>query len=218
MPADLKQPFAESCCDGGQSGLDDRSAQVCGCDKSAGWVCERHRELKQILQDGRDAVARVSQHAEDEMNREILHENLMRDTVPAYEILRAGGGVGVKWNPVQTPLLGWTERRLVQAGLPTTDTARKGLPIFTGLLMYFPLALAAVSEVSRVGNEQHNPGEPLHWAREKSTDQLNTAMRHLMDHGMGVTRDTDGTWHLAKAIWRLCAELQLEIERTTKTP
>lgn len=98
-------------------------------------------------------------------------------------------------------------------GLPTDDKARKQLPIFTGFIMYFPDAIAAVAEVSRVGNEQHNPGEPLHWAREKSTDQMNTAQRHMIDHGRGNIRDTDGTYHLAKAIWRLSAELQLTIER-----
>src|SRR5262245_47931312 len=42
--------------------------------------------------------------------------------------------------------------------LPTTDKERKALPVFTGVLMYFPDAIAAVAEVSRVGNEQHNPG------------------------------------------------------------
>lgn len=96
--------------------------------------------------------------------------------------------------------------------LPTEDKARKALPLFTGELMYFPLASLAVAEVSRVGNDQHNPGEPLHWAREKSTNQMDTAMRHQMDHGMGNQKDTDGTWHLAKAIWRLKAELQLAME------
>jgi hypothetical protein len=80
--------------------------------------------------------------------------------------------------------------------------------------MYFPLALAAVAEVCRVGNDQHNPGEPLHWARGKSMNQMDTALRHQMDHGMGVVRDPkDKCWHLAKAIWRLSAELQLTMEK-----
>ena len=103
-------------------------------------------------------------------------------------------------------------------GLPTDDKARKALPIFTGFLMYFPDVPGAVAAVSKAGNDQHNPGEPLHWAREKSTDQMNTAMRHMMDHGVGNTKDTDGTYHLAKAIWRLSAELQLTIEREALQP
>lgn len=93
------------------------------------------------------------------------------------------------------------------------DSERKALPIFTGVLMYFPDALLEVARVSKLGNDQHNPGEPLHWAREKSTDQSNTATRHWMDHGLGQTKDTDGAYHLAKAAWRTLAELQLTIER-----
>lgn len=96
--------------------------------------------------------------------------------------------------------------------LPTDDKARKALPIFTYLTEYFPDATLAEVAVSVAGNEQHNPGQPLHWAREKSKDQLNTAFRHLWDHKCGTHKDVDGQWHLAKAIWRLKAELQLLIE------
>lgn len=99
--------------------------------------------------------------------------------------------------------------------LPTEDKARKALPIFDGCLMYFPDALLAVSEVSRIGNEQHNPGEPLHWARGKSMDQFNTGLRHQMDHRLGVRYDSDGARHLAKAAWRILAALQLDIEAET---
>jgi len=97
--------------------------------------------------------------------------------------------------------------------MPTGADERKEYPLFTGVLNYFPLALMAVAEVSKAGNDQHNPGQPLHWAREKSTDQLNTAARHLLQQG---TRDTDGKRHTAKAVWRLLAQLQLEIERDGK--
>jgi len=100
--------------------------------------------------------------------------------------------------------------------LPVENAARKALPLWTFLFGYFPKAWLAVANVSIVGNEQHNPGEPLHWAREKSTDQLNTAFRHQFDYGMGTKRDTDGQWHLAKAIWRLSAQLQLDIEEEEK--
>lgn len=96
--------------------------------------------------------------------------------------------------------------------LPTVDSERKKLPLWTGVVLYFPDALLAISEVSRMGNEQHSPGEPLHWAREKSTDQMNTAARHMLDHSKGVVKDTDGGRHLAKAAWRILAELQLSIE------
>lgn len=108
--------------------------------------------------------------------------------------------------------------------------ARKAIPIFEGVLMYFPKAIAAVAEVSEAGNKQHNPGQPLHWARGKSMDQFNTAVRHMMDHRMGGGRkegnydptenngwiqeakDADGVRHLAKAAWRVLAALELAIE------
>jgi hypothetical protein len=96
--------------------------------------------------------------------------------------------------------------------LPTDDKARKSLPIFDGVLLYFPDAIAAVAEVSRIGNDQHNPGQPLHWARGKSMDQMNTALRHMLDHGTGTRYDKDGARHLAKTAWRILAQLQLDIE------
>lgn len=96
--------------------------------------------------------------------------------------------------------------------LPTDDKARKALPIFRGPLMYFPDALLELAAICKTGNDQHNPGEPLHWAREKSVEQMDTALRHMMDHGVGNLLDTDGMYHLAKAAWRLLAELQLTIE------
>jgi Domain of unknown function (DUF5664) len=99
--------------------------------------------------------------------------------------------------------------------LPTDPTERKKIPIYSGVLKYFPDAIAAVAAVSFAGNEQHNPGEPLHWARHKSTDQEDTLARHLMEAG---SVDTDGHRHSAKAAWRALAILQLEIEAARETP
>jgi hypothetical protein len=97
--------------------------------------------------------------------------------------------------------------------LPTQDKDRKGnWPLWTFMFGYFPKAWLEVVRVAVEGNKQHNPGQPLRWAREKSTDQLNTAFRHLFDYGAGVKKDTDGVYHLAKAIWRLSAQLQLDVE------
>jgi hypothetical protein len=86
---------------------------------------------------------------------------------------------------------------------------RKDYPLFSGVLRYFPDALLAVAHCSKVGNDQHNPGEPLHWAREKSTDDADALARHLLDAGK---LDTDGVRHSAKAAWRALAVLQKEIE------
>jgi hypothetical protein len=94
--------------------------------------------------------------------------------------------------------------------LPTDPQERKRIPIYSGVLKYFPDALAEVAKVSFAGNEQHNPGQPLHWAREKSTDQEDTLARHLMESG---TIDSDGQRHSAKMAWRALAILQLELEQ-----
>jgi hypothetical protein len=101
--------------------------------------------------------------------------------------------------------------------LPIDDKARKDLPLWSFMFEYFPDAWLEVVRVSVEGNKQHNPGQPLHWAREKSTDQLNTAMRHQFDYGTGVKIDSkDGCYHLAKAIWRLMAQLQLDLDLEAK--
>lgn len=93
--------------------------------------------------------------------------------------------------------------------LPTAASDRKEYPVITGVIDYFPLAIAEVARVSKVGNDQHNPGQPLHWAREKSTDHANCIGRHLMERG---TVDEDGTRHSAKMAWRALALLQTELE------
>ena len=98
--------------------------------------------------------------------------------------------------------------------LPTDATERKKIPLWSGLMQYFPDALSAVANLSYVGNEQHNPGQPLHWAREKSADQEDTMLRHLMEKG---TIDTDGIRHSTKVAWRALAMLQLEIENSKET-
>ncbi len=93
--------------------------------------------------------------------------------------------------------------------VPTEAATRKALPLARGVLDYFSDALLAVAEVSRVGNEQHNPGQPIHWNKEKSTDEADALLRHLIDRGK---LDTDGLRHSAKVAWRALALLQREIE------
>ena len=93
--------------------------------------------------------------------------------------------------------------------LPTDSQERKGIPITTGVLDYFPLAIAEVAKCSKAGNDQHNPGQPLHWAKGKSTDHADCIPRHLIDRG---TFDTDGIRHSAKLAWRALALLQIELE------
>ncbi len=91
----------------------------------------------------------------------------------------------------------------------TTAAERKAAPLCTGVLDYFPDALMEIARVSKKGNDQHNPGEPLHWAKEKSTDHADAMLRHQKDRGK---LDTDGQRHSAKVAWRALAQLQVELE------
>jgi hypothetical protein len=99
--------------------------------------------------------------------------------------------------------------------LPTDPQERKNVPIASGVLDYFPDAIAAVAALSRAGNEQHNPGKPLHWDRDKSGDEADALMRHFMERG---TIDTDGIRHSAKVAWRALALLQKELEAAYGLP
>jgi len=87
---------------------------------------------------------------------------------------------------------------------------RKDTPVFSGVLNYFPDAIREVAKCSKIGNDQHNAGQPLHWDRSKSTDELDALTRHLLEAG---TIDTDGVRHSAKVAWRALANLQKEIEK-----
>src|SRR5689334_4213014 len=98
--------------------------------------------------------------------------------------------------------------------LTTDSTERKNAPIARGVLDYFPDALFEIAKVSKKGNDQHNPGQPLHWAKEKSTDHADCIIRHLVDRG---TIDSDGMRHSAKVAWRALALLQIEIEEEQKS-
>lgn len=93
--------------------------------------------------------------------------------------------------------------------MDTNPEMRKTYPICTGVLDYFPDAIAEIAYCSKVGNDQHNPGEPLHWAKEKSMDHSDCVVRHLIDRGKF---DMDGVRHSAKVAWRALAMLQTEIE------
>jgi hypothetical protein len=88
---------------------------------------------------------------------------------------------------------------------------RKELPIATGVLDYFPDSIIAIAECSKKGNDQHNPGTPMHWDRSKSGDEGDALMRHFLDRGK---MDNDGIRHSTKVAWRALALLQKEIERS----
>lgn len=92
---------------------------------------------------------------------------------------------------------------------------RKNAPVYSGFIRYFPDAIVEVAMLSRIGNEQHNPGKPLHWDRSKSGDEKDALARHLIDatdtEGNPVY-DTDNVLHATKVAWRAMANLQKILE------
>jgi hypothetical protein len=113
----------------------------------------------------------------------------------------------------------------LQGGVPSAQTdlkdhllvgksaaERKTYPLREGLFGYFYNALVRVANVSFKGNEQHNPGQPLHWARGKSKDQLDCALRHIGEYDpQDFSAESEEA--LSAAAWRVLAELEIYLER-----
>ena len=87
----------------------------------------------------------------------------------------------------------------IASALPTDAAARKEHPVYSGFINYFPHAIAAVSNLSYKGNQQHHPDKPLHWDMNKSSDELDAMMRHVID----------GDWE--QVAWRAMANLERKL-------
>lgn len=113
--------------------------------------------------------------------------------------------------------------------LPRDDKERKNLPLFKMICGYFPKALREVTRVCVANNVRYNPDRTpndINWARGKSTDQLGSLFRHILEArvdglvfedlppevqaacGPGFER----VYVLAEAAWRALAALELQIE------
>ena len=106
--------------------------------------------------------------------------------------------------------------------LPVDSEERKNFPMFEGLLKYFAAALAGVSYISKIGNDKHNPGQPLHHSRNKSKDHADCIIRHLVDmnenYGYGVGRDEKGVPQVLYIAWRALALAQIWLENNEGKP
>ncbi len=109
----------------------------------------------------------------------------------------------VKWQGPPACVTTWDEKP--RPVLPEDAAERKKYPLYRGLLRYFPDALAAVARCSWEGNEQHHPGTELHWDKNKSTDEPDALIRHMLDAEHSIPERT-------KVAWRALAWLQRGIE------
>lgn len=98
----------------------------------------------------------------------------------------------------------------VTQAMPVASEDRKNVPLCTGVLDYFPAAMVAVAQLSKAGNDKHNPGEPLHHSRAKSSDHADCILRHLADRGL--VDPEDNIRHSVKVAWRALALAQEELE------
>ena len=111
---------------------------------------------------------------------------------------------------------------------PADDQARKMLPVFSMISRYFPKAMREITKVCVANNVRYNPGRDpadINWARGKSPDQLGSAFRHMLERTVDDTMfeelppelvaavQFDRVYVLAEAAWRVCAALELDIER-----
>ena len=102
-------------------------------------------------------------------------------------------------------------RRLLTSLLDgMTSAQRKEYPFTTGGVDYFRDAWLYISQVSCKGNQKHNPGEPLHWARDKSADEPDAIGRHLCNRD---NVDDNELLEAGELAWRACADLQKLLEK-----
>lgn len=148
------------------------------------------------------------------------NEQVSYETVHYCQALQKAATGHIEQEPDKMPAS--YERFEHQTTLPADSEARKNVPLYRGLLRYFPAALAGVARVSKLGNDKHNPGEPMHHSRGKSTDHADCILRHLMDldedFGKGVGRDENGLPQVDMLAWRALALAQEWHEQNDGAP
>ena len=123
----------------------------------------------------------------------------VRDLDAYYDRVTLGGNVTVR-------------TRIEDDTEPTRAEDRKSTPVYSGVLKYFPNALKEVSKCSLAGQKQHNQGDELYWDKNKSNDNEDALVRHLIDHSSNPL-DDDGVLHLAKVAWRALASLEIYLDK-----
>lgn len=115
---------------------------------------------------------------------------------------------------MQAPETSATPKR--QRLIETTSEERKTYPMASGLLDYFPDALAEVAKISYLATQKHHPDKVMHHDRDKSSDHADCIVRHLVERGGTETLQINGQTyvqrHSAALAWRTLALLQEELE------
>lgn len=94
-----------------------------------------------------------------------------------------------------------------------SSVERKEVAVSRGLFAYFPDALALIARHSVRSNKKHNPGQPVHWSREKSNDHEDCIARHSIALAINPDSMDDNAYHIVCRAWRSLAALQLWAEK-----
>lgn len=98
--------------------------------------------------------------------------------------------------------------------LPLDSQARKGIPLHSGVFVYFPDALVEVAKHSMIGDVKHNGNDgtkPPRWTKHLSSDHDDCIARHTFDGIMAANRAEKIEAYRARA-WRSLAALQILLE------
>jgi hypothetical protein len=101
--------------------------------------------------------------------------------------------------------------RTVLGAVPTPAEQKAAkIPVWQGVLQYFPKALMAVGDVSRFGARKHNGGVmPTEWRRFPAPIYSDSLIRHLLAESQGEIKDPEsGLLHAAHAAWNALARLE----------
>lgn len=158
-----------------------------------------------------DALAELSEAIANEHVQHLSEDEIVRAVADARLSDRKGGSVDLgaydaRLNLAFTMLVELQEEL---TGRAPTHVTSDDFSLFGSL----GDALAEVAHVSFVANEQHHPGAPVHWEKQKSADHLDCLLRHYIDNQAGRPVDSDNLRHLAKSSWRILAFNQDAHER-----
>lgn len=140
----------------------------------------------------------VEQNVHEQMNEALAWPDLSQPLHWSKEELA--------WKKSKTSDLG-TEVIEKEHGISNDSQARKDAPVFSGFCAYFPNAMFEVARSSKIGNDKHNPGEPLHWSKEKSSDHGDCIIRHQLEFDQ--VDPSTGLYHAVAVAWRAMAQLEI---------
>src|ERR1044071_8702488 len=85
------------------------------------------------------------------------------------------------------------------------------VPVWQGVLEYFPKALHAVGAISKMGAQKHNEGKmPTKWRQYPVDVYADALARHILEENKGDVYDSESKMlHAGHEAWNALARLEL---------